>query len=172
MSGHQQFDLQEKTRYWSKSTLQNDSMLRPACSRRTQLHRSVCVVRGNVVCVARSGHVTGVAEEMRVQREALRAGLIRELLTTLLGGGGADKDRNAHRKWGQTSRHFITQVRMETGTKCATKIPYLAVVALKVIILVHRHDPEDLFTALRRKTTLSICSHLTKKCEPQQRNAR
>lgn len=51
----------------------------------------MCVVRGNVVCGAHSAHVTGVAEEMRVQREALRAGLIGELLTTLLrereGGG-------------------------------------------------------------------------------------
>lgn len=49
--------------------------------------RSVCVVRGNVVCGAHSAHVTGVAEEMRVQREALRARLIGELLTTLLRGG-------------------------------------------------------------------------------------
>lgn len=42
------------------------------------------------MCGAHSAHVTGVAEEMRVQREALRAGLIGELLTTLLrerGGG-------------------------------------------------------------------------------------
>lgn len=74
---------------------------------------SVCVVRGNVVCGAHSAHVTGVAEEMRVQREALRAGLIGELLTTLLrererGGGGedADKDRNTQRKWGHISRTF------------------------------------------------------------------
>lgn len=29
---------------------------------------------------------------------------------------------------------------------------HLTVVALKVIVLVHRHDPEDLFTALRHKT--------------------
>lgn len=46
----------------------------------------MCVVRGNVVSGAHSAHVTGVAEEMRVQGEALRAGLIRELLTTLLRG--------------------------------------------------------------------------------------
>lgn len=65
----------------------------------------MCVVRGNVVCGAHSAHVTGVAEEMRVQREALRAGLIGELLTTLLrereregGGEDADKDRNTQRK--------------------------------------------------------------------------
>lgn len=53
------------------------------------------------MCGAHSAHVTGVAEEMRVQREALRAGLIRELLTTLLRererGREADKDRNTHR---------------------------------------------------------------------------
>ena len=30
---------------------------------------------------------------------------------------------------------------------------HLAVVALKVIILIHRHDPEDLFTALRHTHT-------------------
>lgn len=36
------------------------------------------------MCGAHSAHVTGVAEEMRVQREALRAGLVGELLTTLL----------------------------------------------------------------------------------------
>lgn len=30
--------------------------------------------------------------------------------------------------------------------------PHLTVVALKVIILVHRHDPEDLFTALKHRT--------------------
>lgn len=29
---------------------------------------------------------------------------------------------------------------------------HLTLVALEVIILVHRHDPEDLFTALRHKT--------------------
>lgn len=52
------------------------------------------------MCGAQSAHVTGVAEEMRVQGEALRAGLIGELLTTLLRGGreDADKDRNAHRR--------------------------------------------------------------------------
>lgn len=51
----------------------------------------MCVVRGNVVCGAHSAHVTGVAEEMRVQREALRAGLIGELLTTLLRERGGEK---------------------------------------------------------------------------------
>lgn len=46
--------------------------------------KSVCAVRGNAVCGAHSAHVTGVAEEMRVQGEALRPGFVRELLTTLL----------------------------------------------------------------------------------------
>lgn len=43
------------------------------------------------MCGAHSAHVTGVAEEMRVQREALRAGLIGELLTTLLRERGGEK---------------------------------------------------------------------------------
>lgn len=51
----------------------------------------MCVVRGNVVCGARSAHVTGVAEEMGVQGEALRAGLIGELLAALLRKDKADK---------------------------------------------------------------------------------
>ena len=36
------------------------------------------------MCGARSGHVTRVAEEMGIQREALGARLIGELLPTLL----------------------------------------------------------------------------------------
>lgn len=54
----------------------------------------MCVVRGNVVCGAHSLHVTRVAQEMRVEGEALRAGLVRELLVTLLKGGemGERKD--------------------------------------------------------------------------------
>lgn len=45
----------------------------------------MCVVRGGGgVCGARSAHVTGVAEQVRVQGEALRAGLIGELLPTFL----------------------------------------------------------------------------------------
>lgn len=68
---------------------------------------SVCVVRGNVVCGAHSAHVTGVAEEMRVQREALRAGLVGELLTTLLKEReNKVRNRNTQRKWGHTSRTF------------------------------------------------------------------
>lgn len=31
------------------------------------------------------------------------------------------------------------------------KVTHLAVVTLEVIVLVHRHHPEDLFTALRQK---------------------
>lgn len=32
------------------------------------------------------------------------------------------------------------------------RVTHLTVVTLKMIVLVHRHDPEDLFTALRHKT--------------------
>ena len=39
---------------------------------------------GALMCGARSGHVTRVAEEMGIQREALGARLIGELLPTLL----------------------------------------------------------------------------------------
>lgn len=56
---------------------------------------------------AHSAHVTGVAEEMRVQREALRAGLIGELLTTLLrkegGGGTTDKQTEEVRSLANTT---------------------------------------------------------------------
>lgn len=48
------------------------------------LPRSVCVVWGKALRGAHPAHVTGVAEEMGVQREALRARFIRELLPTLL----------------------------------------------------------------------------------------
>lgn len=44
----------------------------------------MCVVCRNVLCGAHSVHVTGVAEEVSVQGEALRAGLIGELLAALL----------------------------------------------------------------------------------------
>lgn len=40
------------------------------------------------VCGVHSAHVTGVAEEVRVQREALSAGLVGELFAALLQGGG------------------------------------------------------------------------------------
>ena len=87
-----------------------------------QLHRewSVCVVWGNVKWSTHSAHVTGVAEEMRVQREALRAGLIRELLTTLLkeeGRGGGERESSdkreecTHGRWDQLLNRFITKVR-------------------------------------------------------------
>lgn len=38
------------------------------------------------------------------------------------------------------------------GQNKQLKITHLTVVALKVIVLVHRHDPEDLFTPLRHQT--------------------
>lgn len=43
-------------------------------------------------------------------------------------------------------------------------ITHLAVVALKVVVLVHRHDPEDLLAALGNKTKSSnnvwnVCIH-------------
>lgn len=66
------------------------------------------------MCGAHSVHVARVAEEVGVQREALRAGLIGELLAALL-----------------------------------------TVVALKVVVFVHRHDPEDVFTALKEQTEIS-----------------
>lgn len=44
----------------------------------------MCVVRGDVMCGAHSVHMARVAEEVGVQREALRAGLIGELLAALL----------------------------------------------------------------------------------------
>lgn len=51
---------------------------------------------------AHSAHVTRMAEQMRVQREALRAGLIGELLATLLrgreGGWRGCRMRNAYGK--------------------------------------------------------------------------
>lgn len=53
------------------------------------------------VCGVHSAHVTGVAEEVRVQRVALRAGLVGELLAALLqetargGGGGAERERES-----------------------------------------------------------------------------
>lgn len=49
------------------------------------------------MCATHSAHVTGVAEEMRVQREALRAGLIGELLAALLGEG---KNKNTRIRTG------------------------------------------------------------------------
>lgn len=94
------------------------------------------------MCGARSAHVTGVAEEMRVQREALRAGLIRELFTTLLGGEGRDKKRQI-----RTGMH-TEEVR---SGNLALMIAHLTVVALKVVVLVHRHHAQDLFTVLRHK---------------------
>lgn len=61
------------------------------------------------VCGMHSAHVTGVAEEVRVQRVALSAGLVGELLAALL-----------------------------------------TLVTLKVVVLVHGHDTQDLLTALCR----------------------
>lgn len=49
------------------------------------------------MCGAHSVHVAGMAEEMGVQGETLRAGLIGELLSTLLGGGGRHTDKRGMR---------------------------------------------------------------------------
>lgn len=54
---------------------------------------------------------------------------------------------------------------------------HLAVVALKVIVLVHRHDPEDLFTALRHTTgehggCCDFLAHYKNKCESPETYAR
>lgn len=54
---------------------------------RQRCENFICLAWFRSVCGAHSAHVTGVAEEMGVQREALRARLIRELLTALLKGG-------------------------------------------------------------------------------------
>lgn len=48
---------------------------------------SPCSVGGKVLRSAHPTHVTGVAEEVAVQREALRARFIRELFSTLLHRG-------------------------------------------------------------------------------------
>lgn len=53
----------------------------PQCWERT---RGTSECWGGAVCGAHSAHVTAVAEEMGVQGEALRAGLIGELLPALL----------------------------------------------------------------------------------------
>lgn len=84
-SEHQQFHLDDKR---AKKHTRERQHVKTSIFQTSQLHRrrSVCVVRGSAVCGTHSAHVTGVAEEMRVQREALRARLIRELLTTLLRG--------------------------------------------------------------------------------------
>lgn len=55
-----------------------------SCCSGTLVLISVCVVRGKVMCDAHPGHVARVAEEVGIQREALRSRLIRQLLPTLL----------------------------------------------------------------------------------------
>lgn len=63
----------------------------------------MCVLCRKVLCGARSGHVTGVAEEVRVQGEALRAGLIGELLAALL-RRKRRKPSERRRKWSEVGR--------------------------------------------------------------------
>lgn len=74
---------------------------------------------------------------MRVQGEALRAGLIGEPLSTLLGGG-----RGGEMRLGMLIEEDGAKLRGEYLT-------HLTLVALEVIVLVHGHDPEDLLAALR-----------------------
>lgn len=62
----------------------------------------------------------------------------------------ADKDRNAHT--GSEVRHQRTSEDQFLCTAALVWVTHLTVVALEVIVLVHRHDPEDLFTALRHRT--------------------
>lgn len=59
------------------------------------LPHSVRVMWGKVLRGVHPAHMTGVTEEMGVQREALRARFIRELLPTFL-YGRENKTRNDH----------------------------------------------------------------------------
>lgn len=111
--------------------------------------------------------MTGVAQEMRVQGEALRARLIGELLTTLLREEKKKRDkapgmlieegRSATKALHDKGLSTITSgfLRYLKKSRDKIRIAHLTVVALKVIVLVHRHNPEDLFTALRHKMETS-----------------
>lgn len=107
---------------------------------------------------------------MRVQGEALRARLIGELLTTLLREEKKKRDkapgmlieegRSAtkalHDKGLSTiTSGFLRYLKKSRDKISLGRIAHLTVVALKVIVLVHRHNPEDLFTALRHKMETS-----------------
>lgn len=128
-----------KKKTWGQSTWENDDSI-------TRRLLFLSFMRRGSVCVAHPGHVTGVAEEMRVQGEALRAGLVGEPLTALLGG------REVR---GQSPGRFRTKVRWRTEGWMFGKITHLTLVALEVIVFVHRHDPEDLLAALRHKVDTS-----------------
>lgn len=92
------------------------------------------------MCGAHSVHMARVAKEVGVQREALGAGLIRELLAALLRG---EEKRGV--------RSAVEPLQRKIQQNKSSAVTYLAVVALKVVVLVHRHDPEDLLAALKHQ---------------------
>lgn len=118
---------------------------------------SVCVVRGKVMCDAHPGHVARVAEEVGIQREALRSRLIRQLLPTLLKKRKRGLQACAitcryaliwnTTKWTKNDNNQLIQTTFHNT--------YLTVITLKVIIFVHWHHPEDLLTALKHTHTQS-----------------